>query len=52
MRSASASWVRLTMKAFRRLLLIEWSGLVAAIFIGSGALALIAPNFLTESIFT
>ena len=33
---------------FRRLLLIEWSGLVAAIVVGSVALALIAPNFLTE----
>jgi ribose transport system permease protein len=35
------------MKVFRRLLLIEWSGLVAAIFIGASALAFIAPNFLT-----
>ena len=35
------------MKVFRRLLLIEWSGLAAAIFIGASALAFIAPNFLT-----
>ena len=48
MRSAAASPVRLAMRVFRRLLLVEWSGLVAAILIGSGALALIAPNFLTE----
>jgi ribose transport system permease protein len=32
----------------RRLLLVEWSGLAAAIVIGAGALAAIAPNFLTE----
>jgi ribose transport system permease protein len=32
----------------RRLLLVEWSGLVAAIVVGAGALAFIAPNFLTE----
>jgi ribose transport system permease protein len=32
----------------RRLLLVEWSGLAAAIVIGAGALAVIAPNFLTE----
>jgi ribose transport system permease protein len=36
------------MSVFHRLLLVEWSGLVAAIVIGSVALALIAPNFLTE----
>ena len=48
MRSAAASPVRPLMKMFRRLLLVEWSGLVAAILIGSCVLALIAPNFLTE----
>jgi len=32
----------------RRLLLVEWSGLAAAIVAGAGALAFIAPNFLTE----
>jgi ribose transport system permease protein len=36
------------MNLFRRLLLVEWSGLAAAIVIGAGALAVIAPNFLTE----
>ena len=36
------------MSVFRRLLLIEWSGLAAAIVVGAGALAYIAPNFLTE----
>jgi ribose transport system permease protein len=36
------------MNVFRRLLLVEWSGLAAAIVIGAGALAFIAPNFLTE----
>jgi ribose transport system permease protein len=36
------------MSLFRRLLLVEWSGLVAAILLGAAALALIAPNFLTE----
>jgi ribose transport system permease protein len=36
------------MSLFRRLLLVEWSGLVVAILLGAGALALIAPNFLTE----
>jgi ribose transport system permease protein len=33
---------------FRRLLLVEWSGLLAAIVIGSAVLAVLAPNFLTE----
>jgi ribose transport system permease protein len=37
-----------TTDVFRRVLRVEWSGLVAAIIIGSGALAFIAPNFLTE----
>jgi ribose transport system permease protein len=36
------------MNTFRRLVLIEWSGLVVAIVIGASALAVIAPNFLTE----
>jgi ribose transport system permease protein len=36
------------MTVFRRLLLVEWSGLAAAIVIGAAALAFIAPNFLTE----
>ena len=36
------------MKMFRRLLLVEWSGLAAAIVVGAGALAFIAPNFLTQ----
>ena len=36
------------MTMLRRLLLVEWSGLVAAIVIGGVALAFIAPNFLTE----
>ncbi|MCB1501907.1 MAG: ABC transporter permease [Bauldia sp.] len=32
----------------RRLLLVEWSGLLAAIVLGSIALTFLAPNFLTE----
>jgi ribose transport system permease protein len=36
------------MSVFRRLLLVEWSGLVVAILLGAVALSLIAPNFLTE----
>jgi ribose transport system permease protein len=32
----------------RRLLLVEWSGLLAAILIGGAVLAVLAPNFLTE----
>ncbi|MGO8801284.1 MAG: ABC transporter permease [Roseiarcus sp.] len=36
------------MNLLRRLLLVEWSGLAAAIVLGAGALAIIAPNFLTE----
>ena len=32
----------------RRLLLVEWSGLAAAILIGAAVLAVLAPNFLTE----
>jgi ribose transport system permease protein len=32
----------------RRLLLIEWSGLLVAILIGAAVLAVLAPNFLTE----
>ena len=36
------------MNLLRRLLLVEWSGLAAAIVIGAGALAIVAPNFLTE----
>ena len=32
----------------RRLLLVEWSGLLAAIVIGGAVLAVLAPNFLTE----
>ena len=35
------------MTALRRLLLVEWSGLAAAIVAGACALAVIAPNFLT-----
>lgn len=33
---------------FRRLLLVEWSGLAVAILIGAAVLAVLAPNFLTE----
>ena len=36
------------MTMLRRLLLVEWSGLAAAIVAGAVALAFIAPNFLTE----
>ena len=36
------------MTLFRRLLLIEWSGLAVAIVLGVLALSIIAPNFLTE----
>jgi len=36
------------MSLVRRLLLVEWSGLAAAIVIGAVALALVSPNFLTE----
>jgi ribose transport system permease protein len=36
------------MSLFRRLLMIEWSGLAAAIVLGAVALSFIAPNFLTE----
>ena len=36
------------MKLFRRILLVEWSGLAAAIVIGSAVLTYLAPNFLTE----
>ena len=36
------------MTLFRRLLLIEWSGLAVAIVLGALALSVIAPNFLTE----
>jgi ribose transport system permease protein len=36
------------MIALRRLLLVEWSGLLVAILIGCAALALFTPNFLTE----
>src|ERR1700757_1085035 len=36
------------MTMLRRILLVEWSGLVAGIVVGAGALAFIAPNFLTE----
>lgn len=36
------------MSLLRRLLLVEWSGLAAAIVLGALALAIIAPNFLTE----
>jgi ribose transport system permease protein len=36
------------MSLFRRLLMIEWSGLAAAIVLGAFALSFIAPNFLTE----
>jgi len=32
----------------RRLLLVEWSGLLVAIVLGSAVLAFLAPNFLTE----
>jgi ribose transport system permease protein len=33
---------------FRRLLLVEWSGLALAILIGAVVLAMLSPNFLTE----
>jgi ribose transport system permease protein len=36
------------MSILRRLLIVEWSGLAAAIVIGSMALAILTPNFLTE----
>lgn len=36
------------MTLFRRLLLVEWSGLAVAILLGALALSVIAPNFLTE----
>ena len=36
------------MTLFRRLLLVEWSGLAVAILLGAFALSVIAPNFLTE----
>ena len=36
------------MNALRRLLLVEWSGLLVAILIGCAVLAYLAPNFLTE----
>jgi ribose transport system permease protein len=36
------------MKLFRLLLVVEWSGLAAAILLGAAALSFIAPNFLTE----
>ena len=36
------------MKALRGLLVVEWSGLLVAIVIGSLALAFVSPNFLTE----
>jgi ribose transport system permease protein len=36
------------MSILRRLLIVEWSGLAAAIVIGSVALAILTPNFLTE----
>jgi len=36
------------MTLFRRLLLVEWSGLAVAILLGALTLSVIAPNFLTE----
>ena len=36
------------MRFLRRLLLVEWSGLLVAILIGCAVLAYLAPNFLTE----
>jgi ribose transport system permease protein len=36
------------MKTLRGLLVVEWSGLLVAIVIGSLALAFVSPNFLTE----
>jgi ribose transport system permease protein len=36
------------MTLFRRLLLVEWSGLAVAILIGAVVLAMLSPNFLTE----
>jgi ribose transport system permease protein len=36
------------MSFVRRILLVEWSGLAAAIVVGSVILAYLAPNFLTE----
>ena len=36
------------MTLFRRLLLVEWSGLAVAIVIGAGVLSFLTPNFLTE----
>src|SRR5581483_1257424 len=43
-----APQARAAMSLVRRLLLVEWSGLAAAIVIGAVALALVSPNFLTE----
>jgi ribose transport system permease protein len=36
------------MTLFRRILLVEWSGLAVAIVIGAGVLSFLTPNFLTE----
>jgi ribose transport system permease protein len=36
------------MTLFRRLILVEWSGLALAILIGAAVLAMLSPNFLTE----
>ena len=36
------------MTIFRRLLLVEWSGLAVAIVIGAAILSFLTPNFLTE----
>ena len=45
---AGASRNPAAMNLFRRLLLVEWSGLAVAILLGASALSVIAPNFLTE----
>jgi ribose transport system permease protein len=36
------------MTLFRRLILVEWSGLALAILLGAAVLAMLSPNFLTE----
>src|SRR4029079_8809257 len=36
------------MTAFRRFIMVEWSGLAAVIVVGAAVLAVLTPNFLTE----
>ncbi len=36
------------MKVLRKLVMVEWSGLAAAILLGGAVLSFLAPNFLTE----